>query len=119
MRVAKGLAIGVAAAILGGLALAGCGGDGPADPSLVLYNGEHPQLTSRLVQAFTQQSHINVRVRTADGIVLADQILQEGTTSSTRPAPGLRRTRPCRRSAASPPAILSPAALGTDRKRFS
>jgi len=81
IRYPKARAIGVAAAILGGLALAGCGGDGPVDPSLVLYNGEHPQLTSQLVQAFTRQSHINVRVRTGDGIVLADQILQEGTSS--------------------------------------
>ena len=74
------LAMGVVASILG-LALSGCGGDGPSDSSLVLYNGEHPQLTSALVKAFTGQSHINVSVRTGDGIVLADQILQEGHDS--------------------------------------
>jgi iron(III) transport system substrate-binding protein len=71
-------AVAVAATIL---ALSGCGGGGSADPSLVLYNGEHPQLTSDLVQAFTRQTHIKVSVRTADGIVLADQILQEGHSS--------------------------------------
>jgi iron(III) transport system substrate-binding protein len=73
-------AVGIAATIVG-LSLAGCGGGGSADPSLVLYNGEHPQLTSELVQAFTRQTHIKVSVRTEDGIVLADQILQEGHSS--------------------------------------
>jgi iron(III) transport system substrate-binding protein len=72
-------AAGVAAAILT-LALAGCGGNG-GTASLVLYSGEHPQLTSALVQAFTRQTHIKVSVRSGDGIVLADQILQEGDAS--------------------------------------
>jgi iron(III) transport system substrate-binding protein len=63
-----------------GIAVAGCGGDAPAD-TLVLYSGEHPQLTTALVQAFTRATHIKVNVRTADGIVLADQILQEGGSS--------------------------------------
>jgi iron(III) transport system substrate-binding protein len=78
---ARALAIGVTACILG-LALAACGagGDGSAN-TLVLYNGQHPQLTGALVQAFTRHSHVNVSVRTGDGIVLADQILQEGTSS--------------------------------------
>jgi len=80
LRFLAALAIGVAATILG-VALAGCGGDGPAETSLVLYNGEHPQLTGELVQAFTRRTHIKVSVRTGDGIVLADQILQEGHSS--------------------------------------
>jgi iron(III) transport system substrate-binding protein len=58
-------------------ALAGCGSSDPSN-TLVLYNGQHPQLTTALVQAFTRQTGIQVRVRTDDGIVLADQILQEG-----------------------------------------
>jgi iron(III) transport system substrate-binding protein len=75
-------AVAVAATALAvALTLAGCGGGGSADPSLVIYNGEHPQLTSELVQAFTRQTHIKVSVRTGDGIVLADQILQEGHSS--------------------------------------
>jgi iron(III) transport system substrate-binding protein len=73
-------AVAVAAAILA-LALAGCGGSGGADASLVLYSGEHPQLTNALVEAFTRQTHIKVSVRSGDGIVLADQILQEGHAS--------------------------------------
>ncbi len=68
-----------AAAIFAG-AVAGCGGSG-GDASLVVYSGEHPQLTSALVQAFTRQTHIKVSVRSGDGIVLADQILQEGGSS--------------------------------------
>lgn len=62
------------------LALTGCGSDGGAN-TLVLYNGQHPQLTGALVQAFTRQTGIHVSVRTGDGLVLADQILQEGSTS--------------------------------------
>jgi iron(III) transport system substrate-binding protein len=73
-------AVGVATALLG-VASAGCGGGGAADASLVVYSGEHPQLTSALVQAFTRQTHIKVSVRSSDGIVLADQILQEGQSS--------------------------------------
>ncbi len=73
-------AVGVAAVTLA-VALAGCGGGGSADPSLVLYSGEHPELTTALVKAFTRQTHIQVNVRSGDGIVLADQILQEGGAS--------------------------------------
>jgi iron(III) transport system substrate-binding protein len=47
----------------------------------VLYNGQHPQLTDKLVAAFSRQTGIQVRVRTNDGIVLVDQILQEGSAS--------------------------------------
>jgi iron(III) transport system substrate-binding protein len=59
---------------------AGCGGAGPKN-SILLYNGQHPQLTSSLVSAFERQTGIDVRVRTNDGIVLADQLLQEGKSS--------------------------------------
>jgi iron(III) transport system substrate-binding protein len=63
--------------------LAGCGsgaGGGNAR-SIVLYNGQHPQLTDELVTAFEKQTGISVQVRTNDGIVLADQLLQEGRSS--------------------------------------
>jgi iron(III) transport system substrate-binding protein len=61
------------------LALAGCGGRG--GPSIVLYNGQHPQLTDALVAAFEKQTGIAVQMRTNDSVVLADQILQEGGSS--------------------------------------
>ena len=54
-----------------------CGGSS----TLVLYNGQHPQLTSALVAAFQKQTGVSVSVRTNDGIVLAQQILQEGKAS--------------------------------------
>ena len=57
-----------------------CGSD-PGGRSIVVYNGQHPQLTNALVAAFTKRTGIAVQVRTGDGIVLADQILQEGTGS--------------------------------------
>jgi iron(III) transport system substrate-binding protein len=60
--------------------LAGCASGAGAE-SIVLYNGQHAQLTDALVAAFTKQTGISVRVRTNDGIVLADQILQEGPSS--------------------------------------
>ncbi len=66
------------AAILASL-LTGCGGSGGR--SITLYNGQHPQLTQVLVAAFQRQTGIQVRVRTGDGIVLASQLLQEGSSS--------------------------------------
>jgi iron(III) transport system substrate-binding protein len=71
----------VLAAPFVGLGLAGCGGGGGSRDGIVLYNGQHPQLTNALVRAFTRQTGIKVSVRTGDGIVLADQILQEGAGS--------------------------------------
>jgi iron(III) transport system substrate-binding protein len=68
------------AAIAIALALAGCGGSG-SSRSLLLYNGQHPQVTAELVAAFERQTHIAVSVRTNDGIVLADQLLQEGSAT--------------------------------------
>jgi iron(III) transport system substrate-binding protein len=69
------VAAGVALAAL----LAGCGGSDPN--TIVLYNGQHPQLTTALAAAVTRQTGIHVSVRTGDGIILADQILQEGSAS--------------------------------------
>ncbi len=62
--------------------LAGCGGSGSGSgggtPSIVLYNGQHLELTQALVKAFEKQSGIDVRMRSNDSIVLANQILNEG-----------------------------------------
>jgi len=62
------------------LIVAGCGG-GSTDNSIVLYNGQHPQLTGAMVSGFTRVTGISVRQRTNDGVVLADQILSEGKSS--------------------------------------
>ena len=62
------------------LAAAGCGGSADSR-SILLYNGQHQQVSTELVAAFEKQTHIKVEVRTNDGIVLADQLLQEGSSS--------------------------------------
>ena len=68
-------------ALAGAAALmAGCGSGGGGH-SLVLYNGQHLELTRSLVSAFQRATGIQVKLRTDDGVVLADQILQEGHSS--------------------------------------
>jgi iron(III) transport system substrate-binding protein len=68
-------------AACGGAASAGSDGGTGAGTTITLYNGQHEQLTDALVSAFEKQTGIHVNVRTDDGIVLADQILQEGSHS--------------------------------------
>lgn len=58
--------------------VAGCGGSGKR--SLVLYNGQHLQLTRNLASAFEHATGIRVNLRTDDSVVLGDQILQEGSS---------------------------------------
>ena len=60
--------------------LTGCGGGG-GKSTITLYNGQHPQLTQALVAAFERRTGIHVQVRNGDGIVLAAQLLQEGSSS--------------------------------------
>jgi iron(III) transport system substrate-binding protein len=59
--------------------LSACGGG--SSSSLTLYSGQHPQLTGALVAAFERRTGISVKVSNKDGVVLADQILQEGSAS--------------------------------------
>jgi iron(III) transport system substrate-binding protein len=82
---------GSAAALL--VAACGSGGDtasgqraaGASAPlagqTITLYNGQHEQTTSALVQAFEKQTGVTVRVRSDDEDVLAQQIEQEGSRS--------------------------------------
>jgi iron(III) transport system substrate-binding protein len=72
------LAVSVAMVAPGAL-LAACGGGG--GDTITLYNGQHPQLTDAIVSAFERRTGIHVKVRTDDGIVLADELLQEGSSS--------------------------------------
>jgi iron(III) transport system substrate-binding protein len=64
---------------LASVILSACGGS--SGSSITLYNGQHTQLTAALVSAFEKQTGISVRVLSNDGVVLADQILQEGSVS--------------------------------------
>ncbi len=76
----RGHALGALVVLALLLAVAGCGGSADSR-SILLYNGQHPQVTTELVAAFEKQTRIKVEVRTNDGIVLADQLLQEGSSS--------------------------------------
>ena len=77
-----------AAALISASALAACS-SATASPSsagggggtITLYSGQHEQLTASIVSAFEKQTGIHVNVRSDDGIVLANQILQEGSHS--------------------------------------
>jgi iron(III) transport system substrate-binding protein len=71
---------GIAAAVAV-LLVAGCGGSGSSRPSITLYNGQHPELTASMVSAFERATGVSVGERTNDGVVLADDILQEGRSS--------------------------------------
>ena len=61
------------------LLAAGCGGGGGR--SIVVYNGQHLALTRAMVSAFERETGISVRLRSNEGVVLADQLLQEGRSS--------------------------------------
>src|SRR5579859_4816228 len=74
----------VAAALLaacGGASADTTSGSAAGGTTITLYSGQHPQLTQAIVAAFEKQTGIQVKVRSDDGIVLADQILQEGSHS--------------------------------------
>jgi iron(III) transport system substrate-binding protein len=60
--------------------VAGCSSGGD-ERSIVLYNGQHTELTRALVAKFEAQTGIKVKMRSASSIVLANQILQEGDNS--------------------------------------
>lgn len=62
------------------LVLAGCGSSGSGN-QLTLYSGQHEQTTALLVSAFERQTQIKVAVRFGDEASLAQQILQEGSSS--------------------------------------
>ena len=54
------------------LLAAGCGGSGGR--SIVVYNGQHLALTRAMVSAFERETGISVRLRSNEGVVLADQV---------------------------------------------
>lgn len=81
LAAATGLALAAAALAACGGASAGTDSSSGSGGSITLYSGQHPQLTQAIVSAFEKQTGIHVNVRSDDGIVLADQILQEGSHS--------------------------------------
>jgi iron(III) transport system substrate-binding protein len=108
----------VVAALLGG-----CGGGGGT--SLVVYNGQHPQLTRMLVAAFERQTGIRVRLRNGDSLVVATQVMQEGDASPadvilSENSPELANLEQHGRLRRLPPAILGrvPAAYSSPAGRW-
>ena len=77
------LALGCLAAVT----VAGCGSSGGSgDPAssgqtLTLYNAQHEETTAALINAFTKETGIKVRVKSDDESVLTAQIEQEGSRS--------------------------------------
>jgi len=81
LAAATGIALATAGLAACSGASAGTDSSNGSGETITLYNGQHPQLTQAIVNAFEKQTGIHVKVRTDDGIVLADQILQEGSHS--------------------------------------
>lgn len=71
----------VLALVAAAASTAGCGSGGSGERSVVVYNGQHLELTRALVSAFQRATGIHVKLRTDDSVVLADQIIQEGHSS--------------------------------------
>ena len=64
--------------------LTACGGGSSGSTgavSITLYNGQHQQTTQALVAAFEHQTGIHVKERDGDEASLAEQIVQEGSSS--------------------------------------
>lgn len=81
-RAGRGKLAGLAATSILAVSLCGCGGSSAASrPSLILYNGQHPQTTEALVAGFERATGIQVEVRSNDEDVLADQLVEEGSSS--------------------------------------
>jgi iron(III) transport system substrate-binding protein len=90
-----------------------------AGSSITIYSGQHEQTVSALVADFQQRSGVHVSVRSADEGTLANQIIQEGSSS---PADVFIAENPPALQALSQRHLLAPvpaATLGSVPKRDS
>lgn len=78
-RLLRPLAVLVAGAAIA-FGFAACGGEGSSS-DLVIYNGQHEELTQQLTEAFTKQTGIKVSLRSGEDADLANQIEEEGDRS--------------------------------------
>jgi iron(III) transport system substrate-binding protein len=60
---------------------AGCGLGGGSDTELVVYNAQHEDLVSAMLQGFAKETGINVTLRNGSDFELGNQIVQEGSAS--------------------------------------
>jgi iron(III) transport system substrate-binding protein len=67
-----------AAFALGLTVLSGCGDDGDY---LTVYNAQHEELLESIIPAFTDETGIEVKLRSGEDLELANQIVQEGDAS--------------------------------------
>jgi len=58
--------------------LSACGED---DDKLVIYNAQHEELVDEVVEAFTEETGIEVEMRNGSDLELANQLVAEGTAS--------------------------------------
>jgi iron(III) transport system substrate-binding protein len=71
----------LAAVVASSAVLLSACGSSSYGPTITLYSGQHAQTTAALVSAFEKQTGIHVAVRSGDEAELADQIIQEGSSS--------------------------------------
>jgi iron(III) transport system substrate-binding protein len=74
----------LAAAVVGAAVLsltAGCGLGGGSDTELVVYNAQHEDLVTAMLQGFAKETGINVTLRNGSDFELGNQIVQEGSAS--------------------------------------
>jgi iron(III) transport system substrate-binding protein len=80
---------GLASLLVVGSLLVGCsssggsahGSAGGASDTITLYSGQHEETTQAIVDAFTKETGIKVKIRSDDEATLAQQIEQEGSRS--------------------------------------
>ncbi|MDQ1447269.1 MAG: iron(III) transport system substrate-binding protein [Actinomycetota bacterium] len=83
MRSYRRIAVALVLSLVAAAASINCRGSSGDNPStLTLYSGRHDQTTARLVAAFEKQTGLEVKVRTADEAVLANDIADAGTKRS-------------------------------------
>lgn len=85
--VTAALALGLAVATLAGCSGTSSPASSPsasattAENTLTLYNGQHPQTTQVLVNAFEKATGIHVKVKNGDNQQLANEVIAEGSSS--------------------------------------